>query len=172
MPTTEIVSFVLAENADTAHALSIPARQPGCLGHSGGRKSEDARIFVWFILDWETLEDHERFMQNPAEYGALHAALEGWMLSDPTILHVDFDSLAVLRAPVLDVYFADGDADLTFAAGTQSVRGQLVEDKNTAVVVTGLQSESTAVQPPKGGERAYRVVTAVRWWPDESKRAL
>lgn len=51
MPTTEIVSFVLADDADISVALTIPARQPGCVGHSGGRKMDDEKTFCWFIRE-------------------------------------------------------------------------------------------------------------------------
>ncbi|KZV91284.1 hypothetical protein EXIGLDRAFT_837246 [Exidia glandulosa HHB12029] len=161
MPTTEIVSFVLAEGADMNPAFAILARQPGCIGHSGGRILDDPKTLCWFI-HWRSLEDHERFMGNAIEYPALHSALEGKMVSPPKILHVDLEPFGAMRAPVLDVHFVNEDYT---SRDANSSSGKLVEDGSLTVVVVGAEDLTTPMSNLDGEVQRYRVPITGQWWP-------
>lgn len=107
-------------------------------------------------------------MRHPTEYAALHKALEGKMLSAPTILHVDFANFETLRAPVLDVHFVRIEPVAAHVGASADAYGVLVEDPSLLVVVTGSKDGRTDPTALENEVEGYRVPVTVQSWPEKS----
>ncbi|TBU28993.1 hypothetical protein BD311DRAFT_796794 [Dichomitus squalens] len=131
-PTPEAFQANPADPALVKPAYDGILKQDGAIKAYYGLKSEDSSIAYGFYV-WESLEHHQKFMNNKAEYQpVLDAVSVMFDLSRLTMVHIktSVEPYAALEAPLLEV------ATCTLHPGRsieelESVLNKLVDIANT-----------------------------------------
>ncbi|KAI1784059.1 hypothetical protein LXA43DRAFT_1044325 [Ganoderma leucocontextum] len=171
MPITELVFGPAPQSFQTNPAdptLVKPSydrilKQQGSIKAYYGVKSEDSTIAYGFYV-WETLEHHQKFMSNKAEYQPMLDAITVMFdLARITIMHIktSIEPYAALEAPVLEVATCSlhpgrtidelesvlnqlvdlANADKSPISPVLATSGRIVENDHTVIFLVGWPSD-------------------------------